>query len=95
MTGLARVRMRLFGLCSKVVWNTADEAVAREIMHRNLCFRASLGPERRGPDGFIDYRRSIHRALARLRSRIAFIRLDGARMSFSLTLTHHRQRVRR
>jgi len=46
------------------VWNKADEAVAREILHRDFRFRASLGPERRGPDGFIDYLRAIHNALA-------------------------------
>ena len=46
------------------VWNKADEAVAREILHGDFRFRASLGPERRGPDGFIDYLRAIHRALA-------------------------------
>jgi steroid delta-isomerase-like uncharacterized protein len=46
------------------VWNKADEAVAREILHRDFRFRASLGPERRGPDGFIDYLRAIHTALA-------------------------------
>src|SRR5260221_5791918 len=45
------------------VWNRADEAVGREILHQDFRFRASLGPERRGPDGFIDYLRSIHRAL--------------------------------
>ena len=46
------------------VWNDADEAVARAILHPDFRFRASLGPERRGPDGFIDYLRSIHAALA-------------------------------
>jgi predicted ester cyclase len=46
------------------VWNRADEQVAREILHPDFRFRASLGPERRGPDGFIDYMRSIHTALA-------------------------------
>ena len=46
------------------VWNKADEAAAREILHGNFRFRASLGPERRGPDGFIDYLRAIHQALA-------------------------------
>jgi predicted ester cyclase len=45
------------------VWNTANEQVAREILHGDFRFRASLGPERRGPDGFIDYMRSIHAAL--------------------------------
>ncbi len=45
-------------------WNRADESVAREILHPEFRFRASLGPERHGPDGFIDYMRSIHAALA-------------------------------
>jgi steroid delta-isomerase-like uncharacterized protein len=45
------------------VWNRADEAVARAILHRDFDFRASLGPTRTGPDGFIDYMRSIHAAL--------------------------------
>jgi len=46
------------------VWNTADEDVAREILHKDFKFRASLGPERTGPDGFITYLRAIHAALA-------------------------------
>ncbi len=45
-------------------WNKADEAVARAILHAAFSFRASLGPVRTGPDGFIDYMRSIHAALA-------------------------------
>jgi len=45
------------------VWNRADEAVAREILRQDFRFRGSLGPERRGPDGFIDYLRATHRAL--------------------------------
>lgn len=46
------------------VWNRADEEVARAILHADFRFRASLGPERIGPDGFIGYMRSIHEALA-------------------------------
>ena len=46
------------------VWNRADEAAAREILHADFRFRGSLGPERRGPEGFIEYMRSIHAALA-------------------------------
>lgn len=46
------------------VWNQADERVAREILDSEFRFRASLGPERRGPEGFIEYMRSIHAALA-------------------------------
>lgn len=45
------------------VWNNADEAAAREILHPDFRFRGSLGDELRGPEGFIGYMRSIHRAL--------------------------------
>lgn len=45
------------------LWNKADEDVAREILHADLQFRASLGPERHGPDGFIGYLRSVYEAL--------------------------------
>ena len=45
------------------VWDHADEALAREILHPAFKFRASLGPERVGPEGFIGYLRSIHAAL--------------------------------
>ena len=46
------------------VWNKADETVASEILDPNFRFRASLGPERLGLAGFIDYMRSVHAALA-------------------------------
>ena len=45
------------------VWNKADEAVAKEILAEDFRFRGSLGPELRGHDGFIDYMRSVHKAL--------------------------------
>jgi steroid delta-isomerase-like uncharacterized protein len=46
-----------------VVWNKADEAEARKILSPDFRFRASLGPELRGPGGFIAYLRSVHAAL--------------------------------
>ena len=46
-----------------VVWNKADEQAAREILDPDFIFRASLGPELRGPEGFIAYLRSVHAAL--------------------------------
>jgi hypothetical protein len=46
------------------VWNEADETVAREILHADLHFKASLGPVRTGLEGFIDYMRSLHAGLA-------------------------------
>ena len=45
------------------VWNRADEATARAILHPDFTFRASPGPVRTGPGGFIDYLRAIHAAL--------------------------------
>ena len=45
------------------VWNVASQEVAREILHKDFVFRASLGPERRGPEGFIKYMREIRAAL--------------------------------
>jgi steroid delta-isomerase-like uncharacterized protein len=45
------------------VWNRADESAARDILDADFRFRGSLGHERRGQDGFIEYMRSIHKAL--------------------------------
>ncbi len=45
------------------VWNKADENAARIILDQEFRFRASLGPEKHGPEGFIEYMRSIHAAL--------------------------------
>ena len=61
------------------VWNRADEGVAREILHADLRFRASLGPEKRGAEGFIEYLRLIHAALAGYTCSIAEIVAEGDR----------------
>ncbi|MGI9409086.1 MAG: ester cyclase, partial [Hyphomicrobiaceae bacterium] len=39
-------------------------AVAREILHTDFRFRGSLGPEKYGPEGFIEYMHAVHVALA-------------------------------
>ena len=44
-------------------WNTDDEAAAREILTEDFRFGGSLGPEKRGLDGFIKYMRSVRAAL--------------------------------
>ncbi len=46
------------------VWNQRSEAAAREILAEDFKFRGSLGPEHRGPDGFISYMHAVHDALA-------------------------------
>jgi steroid delta-isomerase-like uncharacterized protein len=45
------------------VWNRADEGAARDILDADFVFRASLGPQLRGPDGFIVYLRAVHAAI--------------------------------
>jgi steroid delta-isomerase-like uncharacterized protein len=69
-----------------VVWNRADEAEARQILSADFRFRASLGPELRGPGGFIAYLRSVHAALENFTCTIdELIATDdraAARMSF-------------
>jgi predicted ester cyclase len=69
-----------------VVWNQADEEEARRILHADFRFRGSLGPELRGPGGFIVYLRSVHQALENFTcivdELIATADRAAARMSF-------------
>lgn len=69
-----------------VVWNKADEAAARQILAPDFRFRASLGMERHGPDGFIEYLRAVHAALGgftcTIEDMIATSDRVAARMSF-------------
>lgn len=69
------------------VWNRADENVARSILDAEFEFHASLGPQTRGPEGFIAYMRLIHAALADYSCEIVEIVEEGqqaaARMRFS------------
>lgn len=60
---MSRAPVELVERFYDVVWNKADEAEARRILDADFRFRASLGPELRGPDGFISYLRSVHAAL--------------------------------
>ena len=49
------------------VWDRADEAAAREILAPDFRFRGSLGPEKTGVAGFIDYLRAVHTSLGDFR----------------------------
>ena len=46
------------------VWNRADEALARRILHPGFRFRGTLGVETRGAEGFLDYMRLVRAVLA-------------------------------
>lgn len=62
--GVASTARALVERFYHVVWSKADEAAARQILHPDFVFHGSLGPELRGPEGFIAYLRSVHAALA-------------------------------
>ncbi|MDA4847199.1 ester cyclase [Hoeflea poritis] len=68
------------------VWNTGDEDVARQILHKDFVFRGSLGSERNGPEGFIDYLRAVRGSLPDFVCNIQEIVTEGhravARMEF-------------
>lgn len=45
------------------VWNRRDTCRAREIIASDFRFRGSLGPEKRGVEGFLAYVDAVHEAL--------------------------------
>lgn len=45
------------------IWNARDLEVAHRIIDPNFRFRGSLGPEKRGIEGFLDYVDAVHTAL--------------------------------
>ncbi len=81
----------LVGKFYDVVWNQANEEVAREILHPGFIFRASLGPERQGLDGFINYMRAIHAALGDYTCTVDELLVDGAKAAARLTFAGRHQ----
>ena len=69
------------------VWNNADEAVAHEILSKDFAFRGSLGPEKTGVEGFLDYAHAVHTAFRDFHCSIQDLVVEddraAARMLFS------------
>ena len=66
------------------IWNAANEPLAWEILHPDFRFRASLGPEKIGPGGFIEYMRLIHTALSGYQCTIQEMLESGERVAARL-----------
>ena len=74
-----------------VVWNNSDEKVAHEILHPGFKFRASLGPERQGLEGFLNYMRAIHAALGNYTCTVDELIADGAKAAARLSFAGKHQ----
>lgn len=70
-----------------VVWKNADEAEATRLLDADFRFRGSLGPELKGPDGFIAYMRSVHAALEGFTCQIEEIITADERVAARMTFT--------
>ncbi len=73
------------------VWNKADAALAREILHADFRFRGSLGAEKRSPEGFIAYMQAVHTALADYTCIIDDLVTTGNRAAVRLTFRGEHQ----
>ena len=67
------------------LWNRANERVAYEILSENFKFRGSLGIEKQGPDQFLDYLRTIHKALKNYTCIIDDLVVDRDRVAARMT----------
>ena len=69
------------------IWNQHDKSVIPEVLHEDFVFRGSLGLEKRGHGGFIEYLNFVHHALANYHCQIVELVCDEdrvfARMLFS------------
>ena len=60
------------------LWEAGDEAAAPDILHPNLTFRGSVGQEKNGIPGYLEYLRFIRGALSEYRCDILTLVSDGA-----------------
>ena len=69
------------------LWNDRNIAAVPEILAENVRFRGSLGDEKQGHDGFLEYAEKVHAALAKYRCTIETLAENGhtiiARVEFT------------
>ena len=69
------------------VWNSWDEAAAREILTEDIEFRGSIGLSKSGHAGFIDYMGVIRRAFPDFQNAVEEVIAEGDRAAARLTYT--------
>ena len=70
-----------------VIWDEYNKDEIPSVLHRDLTFRGSLGQEKKGHEGFIEYLDTLHKALGGYASFIEEMVEEGnkvfAKMTFS------------
>ncbi len=67
------------------VWNKCDFEVAHEIISADFRFRGSLGPEKKGIDGFLEYVSAVHAALGNYTCTINDLVIADGRVAARMT----------
>lgn len=54
----------------EIIWNKHDKEIVPDVLHESFNFRGSLGTEKQGHEGFIEYLDMVHSALSDYRCEI-------------------------
>lgn len=73
------------------LWDRWDTSVAYEILTEDFVFRGSLGADREGIEGFLDYVRQVRTALGDYRSELGDMVEDGDRLAIRMTFSGDHQ----
>ena len=74
MTERKKAQVRRF---YEILWNARDVSAISSILHEHVRFRGSLGAEKYGHEGFIEYVDTVHHALADYRCNIHELLAEG------------------
>ena len=69
------------------LWNDRNIAAVNEILADNVRFRGSLGDEKQGHRGFLEYVEKVHTALADYRCTVERIEADGGSIIATVEFT--------
>ena len=64
----------------EILWNANDRDAVPSVLHDDFTFRGSLGDERRGHNGFLEYVDMVHTALGDYRCVVELLIEEGGRV---------------
>ena len=81
---IQKEKVRIF---YNVIWDEYDKNAIASVLSEELTFRGSLGEEKRGHEGFIEYLDSLHKALGGYASIIEELVEEGDKVIAKMTFT--------